>query len=288
MIYSMTGFARRETRESWGTLSCEIRSVNHRYLETVWKLPEDLRPVEPEFRRLASEALKRGKVECGFRLNYADADTISLTLDQQALEGLLEAVDAVQERLDPAAPVNPMDILRWPGIVAAETRDTTPVHAAAATLLAGALEDLRQARAIEGERLAAMIIERCDGIDALVAVVRKRLPEVRVALRNRLEERLAGLEVTVDEDRLEQEVALLLQKADVDEEVDRLGSHVLEVRRILGQSGPAGRRLDFLMQELNREANTLASKSQDQETTRAAVELKVLIEQMREQIQNIE
>jgi uncharacterized protein (TIGR00255 family) len=209
-------------------------------------------------------------------------------VDQQALEGLLEAVDAVQERLDPAAPVNPIDVLRWPGIVAAETRDTTPVHAAAATLLAGALEDLRQARAIEGERLAAMIIERCDGIDALVAVVRKRLPEVRVALRNRLEERLAGLEVTVDEDRLEQEVALLLQKADVDEEVDRLGSHVLEVRRILGQSGPAGRRLDFLMQELNREANTLASKSQDQETTRAAVELKVLIEQMREQIQNIE
>jgi uncharacterized protein (TIGR00255 family) len=133
-----------------------------------------------------------------------------------------------------------------------------------------------------------MIIERCDGIDALVAAVRVRLPEVRAGLRSRLQERLAGLEVTVDEDRLEQEVALLLQKADVDEEVDRLGSHVLEVRRILGQGGPAGRRLDFLMQELNREANTLASKSQDQETTRAAVELKVLIEQMREQIQNIE
>jgi uncharacterized protein (TIGR00255 family) len=288
MIYSMTGFARRETRESWGTLSCEIRSVNHRYLETAWKLPEDLRPVEPEFRRLASEALKRGKVECGFRLGYSDADAVGVTLDQQALEGLLEAVETLTERLDRAAPVNPMDVLRWPGVVAAEERDTEPVQAAAVALLAATLEDLVRARAVEGSRLAGMILERCDGIERLVVIVRERLPEVRERLRSKLQERVEAIAATVDEERLEQEFALLIQKMDVDEEVDRLGSHVAEVRRIIDKGGPAGRRLDFLMQELNREANTLASKSQDQETTRAAVELKVLIEQMREQIQNIE
>ncbi len=288
MIHSMTGFARRETRESWGSLACEIRSVNHRYLETAWKLPEDLRPVEPECRRLAGNALKRGKVECGFRLGYADADALGVRLDSAVVDGLLAAVDGLRERLGDAAPVNPMDVLRWPGVVSAEERDIEPVQTAAVALLAATLEDLVRARAIEGARLAGMILERCDGIDRLVAVVRERLPEVRERLRAKLQERVEAIAATVDEERLEQEFALLIQKMDVDEEVDRLGSHVAEVRRIIEKGGPAGRRLDFLMQELNREANTLASKSQDQETTRAAVELKVLIEQMREQIQNIE
>jgi uncharacterized protein (TIGR00255 family) len=288
MIHSMTGFARRETREPWGWLACEIRSVNHRYLETTWKLPEDLRPVEPECRRLAGEALKRGKVECGFRLGYADADALGVRLDPAVVDGLLGAVDGLRERLGDAAPLNPMDVLRWPGVVAAEERDTEPVQAAAVALLAATLEDLVRARAVEGSRLAGMILERCDGIERLVVIVRERLPEVRERLRSKLQERVEAIAATVDEERLEQEFALLIQKMDVDEEVDRLGSHVAEVRRIIDKGGPAGRRLDFLMQELNREANTLASKSQDQETTRAAVELKVLIEQMREQIQNIE
>jgi uncharacterized protein (TIGR00255 family) len=288
MIHSMTGFARRETREPWGSLACELRSVNHRYLEIAWKLPEDLRPAEADFRGLAGEMLKRGKVECAFRLTYADEETRTVHLDDKALGGLLGAVEAVRRRMHQAAPVNPMDVLRWPGIVAAVSRDTEPVQAAALALLGATLEDLVQARGVEGERLAAMLLERCDGIDALVTEVRARLPEVRARLRERLEERLAGLETTVEEERLAQEVALLVQKMDVDEELDRLGSHVAEVRRLVGKPGPVGRRLDFLMQELNREANTLASKSQDQATTRAAVALKVLIEQMREQIQNIE
>ncbi len=288
MINSMTGFARRESNETWGTLSCEIRSVNHRYLETTWKLPEDLRPAEPEFRRLAADALKRGKVECGFRLAYTDEDTRRIRLDEATVDNLLHAMEAVRGHMRQAAPVNPMDILRWPGVVSAENRDTEPVQAAAVALLAAALEDLVRARRTEGERLAAMLLERCDGIEALVGKVRSRLPEVRTRLRERLEERLAALEINVDEDRIEQEIALLVQKMDVDEEVDRLESHVAEVRRLVARAGPVGRRLDFLMQELNREANTLTSKSQDQETTRAAVELKVLIEQMREQIQNIE
>jgi uncharacterized protein (TIGR00255 family) len=288
MIHSMTGFARRESNDTWGTLSCEVRSVNHRFLETAWKLPEDLRPAEPEFRRLATDALKRGKVECGFRLAYTDEDTRRVRLDEAALDGLLHALEAVRGHMHQAAPINPMDILRWPGVVSAQTRDTAPVQAAAVALFAATLEDLARARRTEGERLAAMLIERCDGIDALVVRVRARLPEVRIRLRERLQERLATLEVNVDEDRIEQEIALLVQKMDVDEEVDRLESHVAEVRRLVAKAGPVGRRLDFLMQELNREANTLASKSQDQETTRAAVELKVLIEQMREQIQNIE
>jgi uncharacterized protein (TIGR00255 family) len=288
MIHSMTGFARRESSEPWGTLSCEIRSVNHRYLEAVWKLPEDLRPVEPDFRRLAAETLKRGKVECGFRVNYDDDASRGVRLDETTLDGLLHALESVRGHMHQAAAINPLDVLRWPGVVAAETRDTEPVQAAAVALLEATLEDLVRARRVEGERLASMLLERCDGIETLIGRVRERLPEVRTRLRERLQERLADLEVNLDEDRLEQEVALLVQKMDVDEEVDRLESHVAEVRRLVTKTGPVGRRLDFLMQELNREANTLASKSQDRETTRAAVELKVLIEQMREQIQNIE
>jgi len=288
MIHSMTGFARREVRAAWGSLSCEIRSVNHRYLETSWRLPEELRPIESEFRRLATNALKRGKVECTLRLSFGDDDARSVEIDEPALEGLLTAIGRVRDDLGESAPVSPLEILRWPGIVAAPQRETEPVTVASKELLAATLADLAEARSVEGGRLAALILERCDGIEKLVVIVRTRLPEVRARLRERLIERLASLDVEADEQRLEQELAMLVQRMDVDEEVDRLEGHVEEVRRILGGRGPKGRRLDFLMQELNREANTLASKSQDQETTRASVELKVLIEQMREQIQNIE
>jgi len=288
MIHSMTGFARREARWEWGSLSWEIRSVNHRYLEVNWRLPEELRHLEADFRKLAGQHLKRGKVECALRLRWGEEDERGMQLRMSMVQRLNEAVDTVSAQIGNCAPVSPLDVLRWPGVVEEQQHDTDPAQSAALELLNDTLLELTEARRREGERISLMLSERCDGVAEMVASTRERLPEIREVLRQRLLDRIAKLELEPDHDRLEQELVLQAQKMDVDEELDRLDSHVAEVRRILRADEAAGRRLDFLMQEFNREANTLASKSQALETTRVGVELKVLIEQMREQIQNVE
>jgi uncharacterized protein (TIGR00255 family) len=289
MIRSMTGFSRTEGGDSWGSLAWELRSVNHRYLEMGFRLPEELRTLETRFRQQVAARLKRGKVDCSLRVTWEAGGDRELALDLDLAERVAEAAAKIRGRVGALAPPGTFDLLRWPGVVREQERAIEPVAALAADLLSQALDELDAARHREGERLAVALAERCDAIAALMRQVRAALPDIRAGLRTRLLERLAGLDLEFEPQRLEQELAIQLGKMDVDEELDRLNSHVAEVRRILAVEDEAnGRRLDFLMQEFNREANTLGSKSVDSETTRIAVDLKVLIEQMREQVQNIE
>jgi uncharacterized protein (TIGR00255 family) len=289
MIASMTGFARRESTGPWGSLICELRSVNHRFLESSLRLPEELRSLDPEIRQQFGRGLKRGKIDCTITYRRTDIAARALDLDHGALDQLLGRVKDVVGRAGTApVSVDALEVLRWPGVIRDTDTGTEDLIIAARTLAAATVDDLAEARSREGARLGELIEQRCAGLATLVTQVRARLPEVRTRIRTRLDERLAELKTEVDQERLEQELALLVQRLDVDEELDRLGAHVEEIRRIIAGNEPAGRRLDFLMQELNREANTLSSKSQDLETTRAAVDMKVLIEQLREQVQNIE
>jgi uncharacterized protein (TIGR00255 family) len=290
MIRSMTGFARTECDAPWGSVAWELRSVNHRYLEISQRLPEDLRALETRFRQQVAARLKRGKVDCTLRVKWEAAGDRELALDMVLAERVTEAAARIRTRVGELAMPGTIDLLRWPGVVREQERDLEPVAELASTVLAQALDELDAARRREGERLAFALAERCEAVAGLMVEVRKSLPAIRASLRTRLLDRLAGLDLETEPQRLEQELAIQLGKMDVDEEIDRLGSHVAEVRRILstGDDEANGRRLDFLMQEFNREANTLGSKSLDTETTRIAVELKVLIEQMREQVQNIE
>ena len=289
MIRSMTGFARRERQGPWGTLTCELRSVNHRYLELSLRLPDDLRGLENDARQLLSGSLRRGKVDAGVYLKGAPAGAVSLEINRAVVEQVVAGAAEVSAIAGhAAATLNPLDVLRWPGVIRDAERDVTPIAATALELLKETASDLNDARAREGARIRDMLAQRCDSLRDLVAVVRARLPEVSARIRARVLERVAQLGTTIDAERLEQEIALLAYKMDVEEELDRLGSHLTETLQVLDSKEPAGRRLDFLMQELNREANTLSSKSQDAETTRAAVDIKVLIEQMREQVQNVE
>lgn len=290
MIASMTGFARTEATGPWGTLVCELRSVNHRFLEIGFRLPDALRGLEGDFRRLAQASLKRGKVDCTFSIRAIVAGEAAIDLDPGALDRVIAAVGRVAPRLGAAGSVNVLDILRWPGVLrdaGSDGRDQALLDAAR-KLLQDSLDELSATRLREGERLRDLIEQRCRALTGYVATVRSRAPEIRARAQAKLQERLAELGVTIDEGRIEQEIAILLQRLDADEELDRLSGHLEETRRIIASNEPAGRRLDFLMQELNREANTLSSKSQDLETTRIAVEMKVAIEQMREQVQNIE
>jgi len=289
MIRSMTGFARRERQGLWGTLTCELRSVNHRYLELSLRLPEDLRGLENDARQLLSATLRRGKVDAGVYLRGAPAGAAAIEINQALVEQVVAGATAVRAVAGNAAgTVNPLDVLRWPGVIRDSERDITPIVAAATDLLRETAADLNDARAREGARIRDMLVQRCDALRESVTAVRARLPEVAARIRARVLERVAQLGSSVDAERLEQEIALLAHKMDVEEELDRLGSHIAETLQVLDSKEPSGRRLDFLMQEFNREANTLSSKSQDTETTRAAVDMKVLIEQMREQVQNVE
>jgi uncharacterized protein (TIGR00255 family) len=288
MIRSMTGFARREQSGSWGTLTWELRTVNHRYLELSCRLPEELRAAEADFRQMIAAVVRRGKVDCTLNLR-ASAETIGqIEINRALAEKLIARARELASLVGVTTPIDPLDLLRWPGVVQDQGRDVRPLVAAAQGALAEALNSLTEARAREGERIREMLLQRCDALLKLVAAVTARLPEVRARIRARLTERIAQLGVEPDAERLEQELAIIAQKMDVDEELDRLRSHIAEVRKALDGAEPAGRRLDFLMQELNREANTLSSKSQDAETTRAGVDMKVTIEQMREQVQNVE
>ena len=288
MIASMTGFARREISGAWGALVCELRSVNHRFLESGFRLPDELRAAEGELRQRLAREVKRGKVDCSITHRRVQGAEAGLEVDSAALERLLATVRDLTRTLPGNPTMNVLDVLRWPGVLRDEREDSEELLKAAYTLFGRTVEDLVAARAREGERLRELIEQRCNGLEALVSHVRTRLPEVHTRVRARLDERLAELKAQVDQDRLEQELAILLQRLDVDEELDRLTGHIAEIRRVVAGNEPAGRRLDFLMQELNREANTLSSKSQDLDTTRSAVDMKVLIEQMREQVQNIE
>ena len=288
MIASMTGFARRESTGSWGTLVCELRSVNHRFLEAGFRLPDELRAAEGELRTRLARQLRRGKVDCALSYRRPQGAGGALELDGAALERLLAAVAVVQRSMKDTATVSALEVLRWPGVLREDSATGEQLLAVAYAVFGATLEELVAARFREGARLRELLEQRCAGLEALVADVRARLPEIQARVRARLDERLAELGANVDRERLEQELALLMQRLDVDEELERLSGHIEEVRRVIGGSEPSGRRLDFLMQELNREANTLSSKSQDLETTRSAVDMKVLIEQMREQVQNAE
>lgn len=292
MIRSMTGFARRERQGPWGTLVCELRTVNHRYLEVSLRLPDDLRSLDNEVRQAISAALRRGKVDANLYLKSAVGTQRSIQLDPELLDELLNRIAEVRAHSEAsgnaAGNVNPLDVLRWPGIIRDAETDTKPVLTAGLELLREALTELNDTRVREGQRIRELLLSRCTSMRTQVQVVKTRLPEVSQRLRERIIERISQLGVTPDSERLEQELVLYAHKMDVDEELDRLTGHLQEVGAALDSSEPSGRRLDFLMQELNREANTLSSKSQDAETTRAAVDMKVMIEQMREQVQNVE
>jgi uncharacterized protein (TIGR00255 family) len=293
MISSMTGFARREVSGGFGQLTCELRSVNHRYLEPGFRLPEELRSVETELRQILTRELRRGKLDCTIHLRGAHQAERELLVDEAALARVLARAQDIAGRitagkLTGSAPINPIDVLRWPGVLKDEAPDSESLQAACRALFSETVRELAAARTREGERLRELIEQRCVALAVLVASVRTRMPEIRERLRSKLHERLAEVAASVDAERFEQELVLILQRADVDEELDRLDGHIVEIRRVIGGTEAAGRRLDFLMQELNREANTLSSKSQELDTTRLAVDMKVLIEQMREQVQNIE
>jgi len=288
MLNSMTGFARKVAETPFGTLTCELRAVNHRFLDVQFRLPDELRPKEVELRSLIGEALNRGKVECSIHLRRSSAESAKLMLNQDLVRQIVARVEEITALLPNTQSLDPVDVLRWPGVVAEPEVDTEPLLNEATQLLEATLESLAGMRSSEGERIAAMIESRLGEALEIAYKVRQRMPEVLAAVRAKQQERIDKLDVVADPARLETELALIAQKLDVDEEIDRLESHVSEVRNALSSAEPVGRRLDFLMQELNREANTLGSKSADTETTRAAVDLKVLIEQMREQIQNVE
>ena len=288
MLHSMTGFAREAAESAIGTLTWEIRAVNHRYLDVQFKLPEDLRPKEQVFRQQASSSLGRGKVECALYFRRAFDQDSEMQINTDLVELVGRRISDLTAKLPNVAAVNPIEILRWPGVVQQAELDVEPIFAEAGGLLDKALAALREMRSSEGARIAAMLEARCAEIETIAKSVRARMPDVLDAARSKQKERLANLDVDADPARLEVELALLATKIDVDEELDRLESHLVEIRDALASEKPVGRRLDFLMQELNREANTLGSKSADTETTKAAVDLKVLIEQMREQIQNVE
>ncbi len=287
MIRSMTGFARRERQFPWGLLAWELKTVNHRFLELGCRLPEEFRSAEADFRAAIAAAVRRGKVECSLHFKPTVA-AAALEVDAELLASLTSRAQQIAAQAGAASRIDVLDLLRWPGVIRDGTRDAAPMIAAAQTLLADALSELTRSRDSEGARLRDALEQRCAGLLEFSGRVTDRLPEIHARMRAKLLDRIAQLVSEVDQDRLEQELAILAQRLDVDEEIHRLRGHVAEVRKTFAGQDPAGRRLDFLMQELNREANTLSSKSQDIETTRAAVDMKVLIEQMREQVQNIE
>ena len=289
MIRSMTGFARRERQGPWGTLTCEIRAVNHRYLELSLRMPEDLRALENDARQALSAALRRGKVDAGLYLRGTPAQTAAIEINRPLVEQLARtAADVAGLAGGTLAAVSPLELLRWPGVIRETEKDLRPVLATALDLVRETAQELNDSRAREGARIREMLVGRCEQLRQSVGQLRARLPDIASRIRTRVAERVAQLGTQVDPTRLEQELVLLAYKMDFDEELDRLGSHVTETLQVLDAKEPAGRRLDFLMQELNREANTLSSKSQDADTTRTAVDMKVLIEQMREQVQNVE
>lgn len=287
MVHSMTAFARVEQAGTHGTLSWELRSVNHRYLEPHLRLPDAFRDLEGAVREALRQGLSRGKVECTLRFAEETAGK-SLQVDQERAPQLVAAAEGVAALIRQPAPLDPLAVLAWPGVLVADSADPQALNAAALEAFGQALEQLKAGRSREGLELAKLLNDRLDAMLVEVGNLRELVPTMLANQRQKILDRFAELKAELDPQRLEQELVLLAQKSDVAEELDRLATHVGEVRRVLKAGGAAGRRLDFLMQELNREANTLGSKAFDPRSTQAAVNLKVLIEQMREQVQNIE
>ncbi|MEO0442210.1 MAG: YicC/YloC family endoribonuclease [Pseudomonadota bacterium] len=288
MPYSMTGFARQIEQGAWGEMSCEIRSVNHRYLEPIIRLPEPLRALEPEVRDLLRKQLQRGKVEVNIQLSLEQNREQSLSLNKVLLLSLLKASEDIKALHEDTSPLDLIGLMQWPGVIEQSSPDLDALQKTAVNLFVKTLTALVDHRQREGRVLKDHIDQRLQQIAELVSLVRQQLPGILAQQKQKLRQRLSELTAELDENRIEQEMVLLANKADVAEELDRLNTHIDEVRHILLQDGPVGRRLDFMMQELNREANTLSSKSLASDTTQAAVSMKVLIEQMREQIQNME
>lgn len=287
MIHSMTAFARAEQAGTHGTLSWELRSVNHRYLEPHLRLPESFRDLEGAVREALRNGLSRGKVECTLRFSD-DSTGKALQVDLERAAQLVAAAESVANLIKQPAALNPLEVLGWPGVLVADAADPQALNQSALALFSQALNELKKGREREGAELAKLLNERLDSILEQVATLRELVPQMLAGQRQKILDRCADMQAELDPQRLEQELVILAQKSDVAEELDRLSTHVSEVRRVLKTGGQAGRRLDFLMQELNREANTLGSKAFDTRSTQAAVNLKVLIEQMREQVQNIE
>ncbi|MDD5271291.1 MAG: YicC family protein [Methylovulum sp.] len=287
MIKSMTAYASQEAEIGNLTINCELRSVNHRYCDVSVKLPERLRSIEADLRSLIAEKISRGKVECSISYKKAN-DSAGFSVNLQAVSALLTATEQIEQLMPAALSYSALDILAFPGIQQEPDIDREALNAGIKKLLKQTLAIFLEVRQREGGQLKTLIEERCIKMQGFVVSASGRMPEVLRLIRNRLKDRVVELVAQPDFDRLEQELVILTQKLDITEELDRLDTHISEVLRVLKQPEPVGRRLDFLMQELNREANTLGSKSADKEMTQIAIELKVLIEQMREQIQNIE
>ncbi|AML56353.1 YicC/YloC family endoribonuclease [Serratia rhizosphaerae] len=287
MIRSMTAYARREIKGEWGSAAWELRSVNQRYLETYIRLPEQFRSLEPVVRERIRGRLTRGKVECNLRFELDPSAQSSLILNEKLAKQLVEAANWVKMQSDEGE-INPIDVLRWPGVMSAQEQDLDAISAQLLQALDGALDDFIAARESEGTALKALIEQRLDAVGEEVVKVRAQMPNILQWQRERLVSKLEEAQVQLENTRLEQELVLMAQRIDVAEELDRLEAHVKETRNILKKKEAVGRRLDFMMQEFNRESNTLASKSINADVTTSAIELKVLIEQMREQIQNIE
>ena len=288
MIRSMTAFARKDAQDVQGTLTCEIRTVNHRYLEPSFRLPEALRELENPFREELRKQLKRGKVDVSIRLQSTEAGTPGFEINEDIARAVNEAANHVNRMLDNPAHINALDILRWPGVMSVPEQDFSSVREAGIELFKQTVEELAVVREREGERLRPLFEDRLAEMKALIATVREGMPGLIKAQEAHLRERFQKAKVELDPERITQEMVMLAQKSDVAEELDRLDAHIGEVTDTLKRDEAIGRRLDFLMQELNREANTLSSKSIDAGVTRAAVDLKVLIEQVREQVQNVE
>lgn len=288
MIYSMTGYAQAIKELPGGALSVELRAVNNRYLDLTLRLPEDLRSLEGVLRERLAGKLSRGKLECRVSYQTRDAGSSKLQLDGAFLAQLLALANEARAIAPDAGELKMGELLRWPGVLVSDALPASALQAECLQLLHKAIEDFAATRAREGEKLAATLIERIEKIEAEVTAVQPKLPAIIAAYEDKLATRLREALGSHDDDRIKQEMALFAQKIDVAEELSRLSAHLSEVRRVLKQGGTVGKRLDFLMQELHREANTLGSKSASIDTTRTSVELKVLIEQMREQVQNIE
>ena len=288
MIRSMTGYARVETQGPWGRLTWELRSVNHRYFDLSFKAPEEFRSIEGELRQFAATKIARGKIEASLRFVRESGAAGRVDADLDRVRDLHQAMARVAAEWGPMAPTDPLRLLSFPGVLRKQSADFVVLLEAARKLFDKVVTEFNQTRASEGGRLEAFLVDRCDAIEQYVGLVRSRYVEVRGQGIERLRSRAKELGVELDPGRLEQEMVIALQRLDVEEEMSRLLSHLVEVRTALKRDEAVGRRLDFLMQELNREANTLSSKSQDAELTRQSVEMKVVIEQMREQVQNIE
>jgi uncharacterized protein (TIGR00255 family) len=288
MIKSMTSYGRAEHSEEWGEASCEIRSVNHRYLEMSIRLPEELRLLEQAIRDLLSKQLKRGKIDCNIRYQQNENFKGTLPVNEELLTKVLETAKKIDTQLTSSAPINSLELLRWPGVLDRDIPDPEEISKPLFKLVHQTLVAVIDTRQREGGKIRTMIMERSKAAKNIIACVREQIPTILDGIRKKLTLRVQELSSEFENDRFEQELLLLSQKMDVAEEMDRLDAHIDEVQRVLDQDGPVGRRLDFLMQEMNRESNTLGSKSIHLDTTNASVNLKVLIEQMREQIQNIE